>query len=463
MSTVESVPKFGGIDESTLSHMFSNMAMPEGGGAFPAQWAAAKEAEGGAPRAAPSGTAPLEGGGVPAAWRGAPPPHLYGGAPPPPPPHHYGPPHHGHHHHYGGPAHYGGPGGYPPAHGPYGGGGGGYPQPQDGEGGAPRHHRHHGHGGGGSGGGGGGGGGGGAAAGAPAGAAPYDDASAYESVAAAAAAAAAAAGYPAPAPYGGPGGYPGYAAHYPAYPPPPGGGYPGYGEHAYRGGYYGGGGGGGYGPPGGHRGSYEGGGHRGGYEGGYGGGGGGGGGGGYHSTRTVLNLPIDLAKIESGADTRSTIMVRHIPSRYTQQQLIADLVETGFHGACDYVYLPVDFRNGCRCVRARGRRAHLSPPPRFNPPPPPSPPQHGLRVYQLHGPAEHHQVPPRVGGAPLAAALLAQKVRARLRPHPGQGGADGALQKLAHAALRAAPVPAHDFCVAGGGGGGGRRKRARGQ
>jgi hypothetical protein len=298
--------------------MFSSMVLPTGA-AFPQQWAAG---EGRASKLAATAdaaqfpapsTAAIEGGGAPqAAYRysgGPPPPHFYHHHPPP----NYGPMQ----------------GAYSP--GPY----GGYPQ-------APgEDHSHHpGARGGFSGGGGGGGGAGGGdeSSGAP----PYAEGAAMVATAGA---------YP-PGAYGGPPQYYGAPGGvYPGYGGGPPGGYPGYGgEPHYRGGYYGGGGG--YGPPQ-RGGGYEGGG--GGHRGGYGGGEPYGYGGGHtHHPRQALNLPIDLANIENGSDTRSTIMVRHIPSRYTQQQLIADLVETGFHGACDYVYLPVDFRNGCRCVLRRG-------------------------------------------------------------------------------------------------------------
>lgn len=42
----------------------------------------------------------------------------------------------------------------------------------------------------------------------------------------------------------------------------------------------------------------------------------------------------------------TTVMLRNIPNRYTQSMLLEVLIEQGFRGLYDFVYLPMDFRNG---------------------------------------------------------------------------------------------------------------------
>jgi len=42
----------------------------------------------------------------------------------------------------------------------------------------------------------------------------------------------------------------------------------------------------------------------------------------------------------------TTVMLRNIPNRYTQGLLLSMLDDRGFAGRYDFVYLPMDFRNG---------------------------------------------------------------------------------------------------------------------
>jgi len=45
-------------------------------------------------------------------------------------------------------------------------------------------------------------------------------------------------------------------------------------------------------------------------------------------------------------ESNTTVMLRNIPNRYTQQMLLTLLEEHGFSPLFDFVYLPMDFRNG---------------------------------------------------------------------------------------------------------------------
>ncbi|XP_071733151.1 protein MEI2-like 2 isoform X2 [Rutidosis leptorrhynchoides] len=55
---------------------------------------------------------------------------------------------------------------------------------------------------------------------------------------------------------------------------------------------------------------------------------------------------LDLDKIMSGEDTRTTLMIKNIPNKYTSKMLLAAIDET-HKGTYDFVYLPIDFKNKC--------------------------------------------------------------------------------------------------------------------
>jgi len=68
------------------------------------------------------------------------------------------------------------------------------------------------------------------------------------------------------------------------------------------------------------------------------------------STRDGQNqhLMLDLDIVENGLDTRTSLMVRNIPNKYTQQMLISEFTENDHGpGVIDFFYLPIDFKNRC--------------------------------------------------------------------------------------------------------------------
>lgn len=60
------------------------------------------------------------------------------------------------------------------------------------------------------------------------------------------------------------------------------------------------------------------------------------------------HLMLDLDAVEAGEDTRTSLMVRNIPNKYTQQMLLSEFQENGHGpGVIDFFYLPIDFKNRC--------------------------------------------------------------------------------------------------------------------
>lgn len=60
------------------------------------------------------------------------------------------------------------------------------------------------------------------------------------------------------------------------------------------------------------------------------------------------HLVLDLENVENGRDARTSLMVRNIPNKYTQQMLLAEFTENGLGpGVIDFFYLPIDFKNRC--------------------------------------------------------------------------------------------------------------------
>ncbi|XP_010525465.1 PREDICTED: protein MEI2-like 2 isoform X2 [Tarenaya hassleriana] len=55
---------------------------------------------------------------------------------------------------------------------------------------------------------------------------------------------------------------------------------------------------------------------------------------------------IDLDRIATGDDTRTTLMIKNIPNKYTFKMLAAEIDEK-HKGNYDFLYLPTDFKNKC--------------------------------------------------------------------------------------------------------------------
>ncbi|GMH30238.1 hypothetical protein Nepgr_032081 [Nepenthes gracilis] len=55
---------------------------------------------------------------------------------------------------------------------------------------------------------------------------------------------------------------------------------------------------------------------------------------------------LELEKIASGEDTRTTLMIKNIPNKYTSKMLLA-AIDENHKGTYDFLYLPIDFKNKC--------------------------------------------------------------------------------------------------------------------
>jgi hypothetical protein len=53
-----------------------------------------------------------------------------------------------------------------------------------------------------------------------------------------------------------------------------------------------------------------------------------------------------IERVTAGEDKRTTLMIRNIPNKYTQQMLLAE-INQNHHGHYDFFYLPIDFKNKC--------------------------------------------------------------------------------------------------------------------
>lgn len=55
---------------------------------------------------------------------------------------------------------------------------------------------------------------------------------------------------------------------------------------------------------------------------------------------------LDIDRIMHGEDSRTTLMIKNIPNKYTSKMLLATIDEH-HRGSYDFIYLPIDFKNKC--------------------------------------------------------------------------------------------------------------------
>ncbi|KAF5746374.1 protein MEI2-like 4 isoform X10 [Tripterygium wilfordii] len=55
---------------------------------------------------------------------------------------------------------------------------------------------------------------------------------------------------------------------------------------------------------------------------------------------------LDIDRILQGEDSRTTLMIKNIPNKYTSKMLLAAIDER-HRGSYDFIYLPIDFKNKC--------------------------------------------------------------------------------------------------------------------
>ncbi|KAG6554691.1 hypothetical protein Mapa_003709 [Marchantia paleacea] len=55
---------------------------------------------------------------------------------------------------------------------------------------------------------------------------------------------------------------------------------------------------------------------------------------------------LDLDRILRGEDSRTTLMIKNIPNKYTSKMLLA-AIDEHHRGTYDFIYLPIDFKNKC--------------------------------------------------------------------------------------------------------------------
>lgn len=62
-----------------------------------------------------------------------------------------------------------------------------------------------------------------------------------------------------------------------------------------------------------------------------------------HKIEDKTKYALNINKVKSGQDTRTTLMIKNIPNKYTQKMLLAT-VDEKHKGTYDFFYLPIDFK-----------------------------------------------------------------------------------------------------------------------
>jgi len=63
-------------------------------------------------------------------------------------------------------------------------------------------------------------------------------------------------------------------------------------------------------------------------------------------TDNKKQFELDIDLIMHGEDSRTTLMIKNIPNKYTSKMLLATIDEH-HRGTYDFIYLPIDFKNKC--------------------------------------------------------------------------------------------------------------------
>ena len=62
--------------------------------------------------------------------------------------------------------------------------------------------------------------------------------------------------------------------------------------------------------------------------------------------KDIHEYEISLQKVETINSNKTTLMIRNIPNKYTQD-LMLERIDRKFKGFYDFFYLPIDFKNKC--------------------------------------------------------------------------------------------------------------------